>query len=89
MLVGNKSDLKHRRAVPTEEAIQFAQTNNIAFIETSALDTTGVDEAFRQLLTEIYRLISRKAVDKCLTEESIKLVQKQSSQTKPLTKACC
>ena len=62
MLVGNKSDLRHRRTVPTEEAVTFAQTNNLAFIETSALDATGVEEAFRQILTEIYRLISRKNV---------------------------
>ena len=35
----------------TEEAVSFAQTNNLAFIETSALDSTGVEEAFRQILT--------------------------------------
>ncbi len=62
MLVGNKSDLKHRRAVPTEEALAFAENNNLAFVETSALDSTGVEEAFRQILTEIYRLMSRKAI---------------------------
>ncbi len=62
MLVGNKSDLKHRRAVPTEEAMAFAEANNLAFVETSALDSTGVDEAFRQILSEIYRLMSRKAI---------------------------
>lgn len=62
MLVGNKSDLKHKRAVSTETAMAFAETNNLAFIETSALDATGVDEAFRQILTEIYRLMSRKTL---------------------------
>jgi hypothetical protein len=29
----------------------FAESNNLAFIETSALDSTGVEEAFRQILT--------------------------------------
>jgi len=62
MLVGNKSDLRHRRAVPTEDAMLFAENNNLAFIETSALDATGVEEAFRQILSEIYRLMSRKNV---------------------------
>ena len=33
MLVGNKSDLKHVRAVGTEEAIGFAEENNLFFIE--------------------------------------------------------
>lgn len=51
MLVGNKSDLRHRRTVPTEEAMTFAENNSLAFIETSALDSTGVEEAFRQILT--------------------------------------
>ena len=37
MLVGNKSDLRNRRAVPTEDAMAFAETNHLAFIETSAL----------------------------------------------------
>lgn len=63
MLVGNKSDLRHKRAVSTEDAMAFAQRNNLAFIETSALDSTGVDEAFRQILTEIYRLMSKKAMN--------------------------
>jgi hypothetical protein len=29
----------------------FAENNNLAFIETSALDATGVEEAFRQILS--------------------------------------
>ena len=46
-----QSDLRHRRTVPTEEAMAFAENNSLAFIETSALDSTGVEEAFRQILT--------------------------------------
>ena len=60
MLVGNKSDLRHKRIVMTEEAMQFAEKNGLAFLETSALDATGVDEAFSNILTEIYRQHSRK-----------------------------
>jgi Ras-related protein Rab-11A/Ras-related protein Rab-11B len=37
--------------VSTEDAMAFAEKNNLAFIETSALDATGVEEAFRQILT--------------------------------------
>ena len=75
MLVGNKSDLRNRRAVPTEDAMAFAETNHLAFIETSALDATGVDDAFRQILTgertipvaflpplEIHKQLSRRLV---------------------------
>ncbi|OJI96380.1 hypothetical protein ASPVEDRAFT_23398 [Aspergillus versicolor CBS 583.65] len=51
MLVGNKSDLRHLRAVPTEEAKQFASENNLSFIETSALDASNVELAFQNILT--------------------------------------
>lgn len=56
MLVGNKCDLKHLRAIPTEEAKSFASENGLLFIETSALDATNVELAFQNILTEIYRL---------------------------------
>merc|ERR1711939_267124 len=63
MLVGNKSDLRHLRAVPIEEAKQFASENNLSFIETSALDASNVELAFQNILTEIYRIVSSKALD--------------------------
>ncbi|PWN87541.1 ras-domain-containing protein [Acaromyces ingoldii] len=62
MLVGNKSDLRHLRAVPTEEAKAFAAENNLSFIETSALDASNVEQAFQNILTEIYRIVSNKAL---------------------------
>lgn len=58
MLVGNKSDLRHLRAVSTEEAKEFSQKHNLSFIETSALDSTNVESAFQTILTEIYRIVS-------------------------------
>ena len=51
MLVGNKSDLRHLRAVPTDEAKSFAESNQLSFIETSALDSTNVETAFHNILT--------------------------------------
>lgn len=63
MLVGNKSDLRHLRAVPTEEARGYAERNNLSFIETSALDSTNVETAFQNILTEIYKIVSQKQLD--------------------------
>lgn len=37
MLVGNKSDLRHLREVPTEEAKEFAEKNKLSFIEVRLL----------------------------------------------------
>jgi Ras-related protein Rab-11A len=62
MLVGNKSDLRHLRTVETDEAMAFSEQHNLAFIETSALDASGVDTAFQRILTEIYRLMSRRNI---------------------------
>jgi len=51
MLVGNKSDLRHLREVPTETAKEFAEKNSLSFIETSALESTNVELAFQNILT--------------------------------------
>jgi small GTP-binding protein len=64
MLVGNKCDLKHLRAVSTEEGSSFSAAHNLSFIETSALDATNVESAFRSILSEIYKLGSKKALTK-------------------------
>lgn len=62
MLVGNKSDLRHLRAVPTDDAQSFAEKEGLSFIETSALESTNVENAFHKILTEIYRIVSKKAL---------------------------
>ncbi|CAF0973553.1 unnamed protein product [Adineta ricciae] len=61
-LVGNKSDLRHLRSVPSEEAKAFAEKNGISFIETSALDSTNVEQAFHTILTEIYHIVSQRQI---------------------------
>ncbi|XP_059661471.1 ras-related protein RABA1f-like [Cornus florida] len=63
MLVGNKADLRHLRAVSTEDAKAFAERENTFFMETSALESLNVDNAFTEVLTQIHRVASRKALD--------------------------
>lgn len=62
MLVGNKSDLGTLRAVPAEDAKEFAERENLFFMETSALEATNVETSFQTILTEIYRIVSKKAL---------------------------
>ncbi|XP_022895657.1 ras-related protein RABA2a [Olea europaea var. sylvestris] len=62
MLIGNKTDLKHLRAVATEDAQSFAEKEGLSFIETSALEATNVEKAFQMILSEIYRIISKKSL---------------------------
>ncbi|KAF1388329.1 RAB11a, member RAS oncogene family, like [Sander lucioperca] len=60
MLVGNKSDLRHLRAVPTEEAKALAEKHGLSFLETSALDSSNVELAFQTILTAIYNIVSQR-----------------------------
>ncbi|KAJ8448171.1 hypothetical protein Cgig2_031895 [Carnegiea gigantea] len=62
MLIGNKCDLASLRAVPIEDAKEFAERENLFFMETSALDSTNVETAFLTVLTEIYRTVSKKSL---------------------------
>jgi len=92
MLVGNKSDLKHLRAVLTDEAKQFATDNGLSFIETSALDATNVEAAFQTILTDIYHIVSSKALESSADAirpsggESIRV--EPSQETKQQQKCC-
>ncbi|KDD75000.1 Ras family protein, partial [Helicosporidium sp. ATCC 50920] len=62
MLVGNKSDLRHLRSVPLDDAKVFCERETLSFIETSALEATNVENAFQRILTEIYHIVSKKAL---------------------------
>eukprot|EP00005_Dracoamoeba_jomungandri_P002386 CAMPEP_0174250142 /NCGR_PEP_ID=MMETSP0439-20130205/405_1 /TAXON_ID=0 /ORGANISM="Stereomyxa ramosa, Strain Chinc5" /LENGTH=206 /DNA_ID=CAMNT_0015330135 /DNA_START=65 /DNA_END=685 /DNA_ORIENTATION=+ len=54
MLVGNKTDLNHVRAVTTQQGEDYAKAEQLSFIETSALDGSKVTEAFEKIIEEIY-----------------------------------
>ena len=56
MLIGNKCDLKHLREVKAEEASSYAVQRNMAYMETSALDSTNVDLTFQSIIKEVYSL---------------------------------
>lgn len=60
ILIGNKSDLESQRAVPTEDAKEFAQKEGLFFLETSALEATNVETAFMTVLTEIFNIVNKK-----------------------------
>ncbi|KAM3326442.1 hypothetical protein P3S67_001568 [Capsicum chacoense] len=63
MFVGNKSDLGHLVAVSTEDGKSFAEKESLYLMETSALESTNVDNAFVEVLTQIYHVMSRKAME--------------------------
>ena len=54
VLVGCKSDLEHKRLVKFQDAQDFADQNNMIYIETSSRNATNIDklfgDAFRKLV---------------------------------------
>ncbi|CAH8641669.1 unnamed protein product [Schistosoma rodhaini] len=57
MLVGNKCDLRHLRTVQTEDAKLWAERHGLFFMETSALESTGVENAFYYILKTIFEAV--------------------------------
>ncbi|KAJ8570267.1 hypothetical protein K7X08_033929 [Anisodus acutangulus] len=92
MLIGNKTDLKHLRAVATEDAQSYAEREGLSFIETSALEATNVEKSFQMNLSEIYRIISKKSLSSedpapaNIKEGKTLVVGAEEIETK---KACC
>merc|ERR550539_139694 len=54
MLIGNKSDLEHRRQVSTEEGQAFADKHGLMFLETSAKTAENVKDGIYDVSNETY-----------------------------------
>jgi Ras-related protein Rab-2A len=63
MLIGNKSDLDHRRQVTKEEGEKFAKDHGLIFLETSAKTAANVEEAFIGTASKIYENIQSGIYD--------------------------
>jgi Ras-related protein Rab-2A len=63
MLIGNKCDLSHRRAVSYEEGEQFAKEHGLIFMEASAKTAQNVEEAFVKTAGAIYKKIQDGVFD--------------------------
>jgi Ras-related protein Rab-2A len=73
LLIGNKSDLEHRRAVSTEEGRAFANANGLLFLETSAKTAYNVETAFLKTAEEIHAKITSGEIDVSNESHGIKL----------------
>ena len=55
LLIGNKSDLEEKRKVTYQEGKDFATSNGMQFMETSAKTAAKVQEAFELLTNELIK----------------------------------
>lgn len=62
MLIGNKCDLQQLRAVNQEEVVELCKEHNLAFLETSALESTNIELAFQKLISQIYNELKAKSI---------------------------
>ena len=70
MFAREVAQLQDAKAVEIEEAKEFARSNSLSFMETSALDATNVEAAFHSILTGI------KAITSCTKYTLNKLEKK-------------
>ncbi|KAA6371831.1 MAG: hypothetical protein EZS28_032641, partial [Streblomastix strix] len=78
----NKSDLESQRNVPTKEAQEFAKANNLLFIETSALNSNNVEQAFQFLLQDIYTKYKQLGASNSDADEKLSITDEDQAKKK-------
>ncbi|CAJ2675928.1 unnamed protein product [Trifolium pratense] len=74
ILVGNKCDLGESREVEEEEAKEFAETEGLFFMETSALKNLNVEQVFLQMITKILEITNQRSLEAKMDEKPINLL---------------
>ena len=91
LLIGNKCDLEDKRKVTYQEGKDFAESNGMKFIETSAKDNTKVQEAFELLTSEIMKsaVNKDKGMEKKDNTKQIRLSQNTEDISGKKKGGCC
>merc|ERR1712063_172196 len=63
LLVGNKSDLTTKRLVSYDAAKEFAASQEMEFLETSAKNSTNVEKAFMVMAAQIKERMANSSID--------------------------
>ena len=89
LLIGNKSDLEEKRKVTFQEGKDFATSNGMQFIETSAKTASKVQEAFELLTQEIIKASVTKDRGLEKKEKTVNLSSGVSDLSTKPTGGCC
>ena len=96
ILLGNKTDLEDKRVVSTEEGKNKAEFYNLTFMETSALNGNNIQEAFNELIMDVYKrnhelLENQAKVEIIRDKKTIELDKGEDNNTDEVKekKGCC
>ena len=89
ILIGNKLDLKNERIVAIDVAKQFAEKNNLKYIETSAKDGTNINESFQAIIDLLFDGKSSEEILHEFTKQDSSLSVVDDSMEVKKKKACC
>ena len=74
ILLGNKCDLRSQKVIDYDNGKKFANALDIPFLETSAKNTTNVEEAFYELAEELLSKYHKKSSDSFIDNCFLRLI---------------
>ncbi|RKP36098.1 GTP-binding protein ypt1 [Dimargaris cristalligena] len=89
LLVGNKSDLEDKKVVEYTVAKEFADQLGVPFLETSAKDSTNVEQAFLTMAKQIKDIMDTVPTNSQKDKKSINLGGTQSVPQQQSSSGCC
>ena len=91
LLIGNKCDLEDKRKVSYQEGKDFAESNGMKFMETSAKTASKVQEAFELLTNEIIKasISKEKGLEKKENNKAVHLSSRGTDIAGKKKGGCC
>ena len=88
ILIGNKIDLEKDRDITYNEGKEYAESEGMKFIETSAKDGSNIEEAFELITKEIIKSNINKNVNEIENKNNSKINLGDNIEFKPKKKCC-
>ncbi|KAJ8603170.1 hypothetical protein CTAYLR_004614 [Chrysophaeum taylorii] len=88
-IAGNKIDLEKHRAVPEDEALDYARSVNATHVYTSAKQNKGLDHAFLDLADRMCKRRQAQRPPSNPSRKHLLLVDEPAAPPKPKQNNCC